>query len=519
MRYKIPAGTFIDGIDGDTRNLQLSLRNSSGGELNENNWIAFDAKNQTLYAVLNDRQLKSASVPSVYRFQLIATTKRGNSAFNTIELILSDAWQNTSVALVVNFLWMTGEKPPLAIMQSAFAERMTTYLGESIEDIRFTYFVQVGMGYTTAITNCTAHSNRCSLEGIKRVKSMLYTELGTVPAFKDAMLPEFHISYIQMSQAAECQAPEAPRVLKSIPPITLTPCTALNQSIPRDVFYDEEDGYNLQLAIQKIDGRVPKNETFWLGIDEGTSRLYGVVTEQAIKEQPRNGYNVTIRAYDSQFLWAETYLLLKIAEKPLQKFYQFTMRFSMVGNAFSSPIFQQTIVARVINSFFKANFTNIVSYAKTSTTEFRIRSSICTLPLKCDNSLFNSIWSKMAITGDTPRADFKAAFAQLYTLQSVTKVVDPICLQALDPPVPVINPWIVPISSCGGFNIQIPASLFFDKQDGNLRSLSLELLLNGKKVSTSSWLQLNSTSQVGLGYICIALQIYGSTDISFLIET
>ena len=457
---------------------------------------------------MNDNELRSASVPSVHRFQLIAKTKRGKSAFNTIELVLSEAWHNTSVALLVNFLWMTGQKPPLAIMLTTFAEKMMTYLGESAENIRFTHLAQVGMVYTTGITNCTAHSDRCSLEGIKKAKSMLYTELGTVLAFRNTMLPEFYVSYTQISKAAECQPPEPPRVMKSFPPITLTPCTTINQSIPYDVFHDEEDGYNLQLVIHAIDGRVPKNETLWLGINEGNNMLYGVVTEQAIKDQPRNGYNLTIRAYDSQFLWAEAHLILTITHRPLQKYYQFTLHLTAIGNAILSPIFQQTIVARIINNYFKANFTNLLSYTKVSNRELRVSSSICTLPLKCDASSFNSIWSKMATTEGTPRAEFKSAFAQLYMLQSVTQFVDPICLQALDPPVPMMNSWTVPISSCGGFNIQVPAGLFFDKQDGDLRSLSLALYLNDKKVSTSGWLQLNSTSQVGLRYFCISLQIH-----------
>jgi len=68
LRYTIPADTFTDVVDGDTRNLELSLYNSSRGELTENDWVSFDTKNQTLYAVLTDRVLKTARIHSTYFF-------------------------------------------------------------------------------------------------------------------------------------------------------------------------------------------------------------------------------------------------------------------------------------------------------------------------------------------------------------------------------------------------------------------------------------------------------------------
>ena len=503
LRYNIPAETFVDEIDGNTRNLELSLRNSSGGELTEDHWIALHVKNQTLYAVLNNYVLETASVPSIHYVRLIATTKRGKSTFDNIQIILSEERQNTTVAFLVNLVWMAENKPPLAIIQSIFVEKVMGYLGEPLENIRLTHFYQDGLVYAAGFTNCTTNSDMCNPRGIEKVQSMLYTDLGIKTAFRNAMLPEFHLSYIQLSKARKCQSSGGPRVQKQFPTITLPPCAPINYSIPRDIFYDEEDGYNLQLTIYAIDGRMPTNETLWLAIDAGYNRLYGVVTEQAIQAQPRSGYNITVRAYDSQFQWAETYLILKIAEKPLQKYYQLTFYFTAIGDSLLIPLVLQTSIVSVINDFFKAHFTNIVSYDKVNDKELRVRTSICTLPMKCDEAAFGNIWNKMVTTGGTPRADFSSAFGAHFRLTAIIPFKDPICLQAMEPPVPVIHPWIVPISSCGGFQIQVPAELFFDKQDGNLRSLSLELFLDDKKVSTSSWLQLNSTSQV-----CLVCLIY-----------
>ena len=446
---------------------------------------------------MNDKILKNAGVPSSHYFNLIAMTKRGETAFATVQLVLSEAWRNTSVAFLINFLWIKEYKPQLAIIQSLFADKFMAYLGENVGLIRFTHIMQGGVGYSTGITNCTIASDKCDHEGIKQIQNKLYTELGTVPALRNAMQPEFYLSYIQMTLSAVCKPPEGPRVLKPFPSITLNPCTRIDYPIPYDIFYDEVDGYNLQLEIYMIDGKRVKEDTRWLNINGAEHKLYGVVTDRAIKEQPRNGYNVTVVAYDSHFLWAETFFSLKIAEQPLQKYYQFTLHLSLIGNSFMSPHVEQHTIVYMLNSFFKANFTNIMSYNITSSKDLSVRSSICTLPMKCDNASFTSIWNKMVTPASTPRQDFSKWFASRFILKAVTKQIDPICLQALEPPVPAINPWIVPITKCGGFKIQVPADLFYDKQDGNLRRLHLELFTHDeKKIPTSSWLQLNSTSQV-----------------------
>ena len=499
LRYTIPADTFTDVVDGDTRNLELSLYNSSRGELTENDWVSFDTKNQTLYAVLTDRVLKTARIHSTYFFHLIAKTKRGESTFNTITLVLTEEWRNTSSSFLVNFWWMAQNKPSLVEIQVLFAEKLMKYLEMPIERMRFTHFLPNGLQYAIGFTNCTDNSEKCSLDGTKGFENKLYTQMGTVPAFRDSMQPEIYVSYIQETVAPECQPKVGPRVEKPFPPVTAFPCSSINSSLPYDVFYDEEDGYNLRLSIHAVNGRASGNETSWLEINQGSKRLEGVVTEQAIREQPNGGYNLTIRAYDSQSLWAETYLILKIAERPLQKFYQFTLHLTAIGNAFRSQFYRQTLLVRFINSFFKASFINIMSYNKINEGDFTVRASICTLPSKCDEASFASIFNKMATNSSAPTENFSRAFLGVFTIKSVTSIVDPICKQVLEPPVPMINPWIVSVSNCGGLKIQVPAGLFFDKQDGDLRSLSLELYLNDKKVTKTGWVQLNSTSQV-----CIA---------------
>ena len=494
-------------VDGDTRNLELSLRNASRGELTEDDWVSFDAKNQTLYAVLTGRALKTARIPSAHHFQLIAKTKRGESTFSTITLVLTEEWRNTSSSFLINFWWMARNKPSLVEIQVLFAEKMMKYLEMPIERMRFTHFLLFGLGYSIGVTNCTDNSEKCSLDGIKGFENKLYTKMGTVPAFRNSMLPEFYVSYIQVTVAPECQPKVGPRVKKPFPPVTVFPCSSINNSLPYDVFYDEEDGYNLRLSIYAINGRIPGNETQWLEIDQGSKSLQGVVTEQALREQPNGGYNLTVRAYDSQSLWAETYLILKIAERPLQKYYQFAMHLTAIGNAFFSQFYRQTLLVRIVNSFFNAPFMNIMSYNKINEGDFTVRASICTLPSICDKASFTSIFNKMATNRSTPTENFSYAFLGLFTIKSVTSIVDPICKQVLEPPVPMINPWIVPISNCGGFKIQVPAGLFFDKQDGDLRSLSLELYLNDKKVTTTGWVQLNSTSQVCLATFHLSCQI------------
>lgn len=62
-----------------------------------------------------------------------------------------------------------------------------------------------------------------------------------------------------------------------------------------------------------------------------------------------------------------------------------------------------------------------------------------------------------------------------YSVDSIQPKVNEVCNGPLNPPVPNIDPFNFEVDLCGGFSFQLPANLFSDPEDGDMRKLSLWL--------------------------------------------
>ncbi len=245
-----------------------------------------------------------------------------------------------------------------------------------------------------------------------------------------------------------------------------------------------------------VDGKILPPGSGWVQINTASNALYGIVTDAVINEQPATGYNLTIRAYDSTMLYVDAPLIVRIDRGPLIKYYQFTLYLTLKESSFID-IFEYYTIVSLANAFFKSNLTNAISLKKSSAGSFSLQSSICTLSQRCDNPAATSIFNKMIKSGSSPQSVFAKAFLPRYTLTSVTTYTDQACKLPQNPPVPLVNPWVVSATYCGKMNVLIPNGIFTDAEDGNTRSLKVELFTSdGKTIPKTSWVQINSTSQV-----------------------
>ena len=437
-------------------------------------------------------------IPTTFTFRLTARTKRGASAFISIRVIASEQPRNSSVEFLFTFSWTDDSFPPQTIVLKTVMDKLAAYLNATASTLRYVYYYTDGVGYSASLTNCTLPENSCNHPGIDRIKAKLFNNMGTLPAFTAAMDPETYISYVQVSLKGACQKLTRPKVLKQYPVVNLSPCSYVRKTLPYRVFYDEEDGYNLQLSIFKINGIATNVASQWISVNSGENFLYGIITEEIVSKQPHGGYNLTIRARDSSQLYVDTHMMVRIYTVPLHQYYLFNLHMTLKPATFLYDFFEQYNILHMTNTYFKSNFTNILSFKKLSGSNFfTVTSSICTLGQRCDNVAANKLFSQMVLSGSTPLSAFANSFQTRYVVRAVTTYTDPICQQPLNPPVPAINPWTVSATLCGAMRVSIPHYLFTDKEDGDTRNLKLQLFTNEQKpLPISSWLQLNSTSKV-----------------------
>ena len=510
IRYRIPENTFFDIIDGNTRNLSLTLKNSDGTALGNMNWVYFDTQLQTIIAVIHDDAWPHGhTIPKYFNFLLTATSKRGLSSTANVRLVSDEIHPNASFYLVLNLLWIRNSIPNRVIIMSTMMDRIALYFGGTIEQLHYLAF-STDKAYTTffsvKIGNCSIQYDPCDQAGIEQIKSKVFSEAGTLPGFINVFRPAIEIISAQGIQIGPCQIKNVPpRVLNPIGTITVKPCSNFTYIIPKDTFIDEEDGSNMDYQITKINRiGILSGIYVWISVRSSLRTLLGIVTETVIKNQPASGYMITLRATDSNAQYVETDFTVKILGNSPQTFYQAKFDLSLKATSFFPVwMFEEASITTTLNLYFKSNITNIMTHqapTASQSKDFSITWAICTLPRKCDERAASDVYNKMLTSQNKVVTQLSEAFSWRYTIKAITKVIDPLCQGPVNPPVPSRKTWLIEASYCGGFKAIVPQDLFIDPEQGNSRTLTLSMYAGDKKaLSSNNWLQFNSSTQTVYG--------------------
>eukprot|EP00794_Sanderia_malayensis_P014171 gene14171-15650_t len=507
LAYRIPENTFYDNIDGNTRNLKLSLINASSNQAinSATKWISFNAKSQMLYVVLSDNSL-AGIMATTLNFKVKAETKRGISVTTDLRLQLNKSPPNVSIVTRVTFAYTAATPPSRNEILLSFMTRFATYFNGNPNDFHYHKIHQAPNHqpyFIVDLGNCSLPSNQCDEANFRKTSSMLQSSQQPLPAFKTAMGNDVSIQHTQVLRLGACEKKNLPPRVVSLPkPISVQMCSHFSRTISRNTFYDEEDK-TLSLSVTTINGLPVSGNYRWVQFLSHGYTLYGIITNEVLQKQPIQGYNLTIRASDSGGLYTETFVIVTIlntANTP-QKYYQFSMQLVTRGRIRQQFIEERDIMI-ILNGYFKSNFTNILSYSTTLSNTINVRSSICTLPRKCDESTASSYFRKIITSQGAVPTEFASQFALKYTVSSTAVYRDPLCQGPLNPPVPKQKTWTITGSYCGGFNQVVPADLFTDPEDGNTRTLSLSLYLGSTRtvIPSNYWVQFNATSQVIYGW-------------------
>ena len=501
LQYQIPANTFYDSVDGNTRNLSLLFLNSTGQPVIDP-LIEFDTKTQTFEIVISDNLPTNLPPSRMISFQLKATAKRGLSVTENVKIRISEQPRNESIQIKINFAWTKSNPPSRNKMLMTVAERFASYLGGSYKDVHFVYISQEPLSaypyFVLRLANCSIPYSPCDKEYMKSILPKLHNNQGTVPAFKSAMGTEIYITYLQIFEYGPCLVTNSPPFVRNpLGKIQVHTCSDFNYTLPSNTFRDEEDSI-LGLAVIKVDGIPISGNYRWLRMVSSDHLLVGIVTSQVIKNQPSSGYNITIRATDSGGLFTETHLIIQIFGTKPQELYQFSLQLS--ASSLGEQFLEEREVMILLNRYFRSRFANILSYTASSSTVMTVKCSICTLQNKCDEAAADSYFKLISTAQNKAPAELQNYFSYKYTILSSKVRRDPLCLEPQNPPVPKSNKWTITGSYCGGIHALVPNDMFNDLEDGNTRNLQLNLYLsNRQSVPSTHWLQLNKTSQVIYG--------------------
>lgn len=262
LRYEIPEDTFYDPVDGETRNLELTLTNLDSSNVNLE-WLHFDSTLQTLFAILiSQKNLANLK----YEFKLHASTKRGEKNSTIVIILINGVPMKTKTAVSLDF--DVNISPPIyeSVALIKFLERFSQIYQIPSNNLHIYSLGEAGNNEWYSITVQECNVKNCSLEKLRNTKQDVFDDLSKQALFE----PEFTIdSDIVKESRLDCgsNAPPLPGRNMSL---TVKKCQTFSYTISLEAFFDEEGSENLRYVIPKINGLPFNFETSWIQMEKMT---------------------------------------------------------------------------------------------------------------------------------------------------------------------------------------------------------------------------------------------------------
>ncbi|XP_018402407.1 PREDICTED: dystroglycan-like isoform X2 [Cyphomyrmex costatus] len=304
LSYVIPADTFTDLEDGNTRSLKLSLY-WQGVPLKTTHWLQFNHHTQEVYGLPLENDI------STWNYELVAMDREGANVTDSLDIHVQQHKLSRSVnhefsiylKIDKRIEFPTDVDWELEVIRSLaelYGDRDTQHITVRSIDIN-TDREQAIFIWTN---DSLPRSSECPREHINRLLRVLIDSDGDPSASLKAVLaPEIRVKRVVFQGIGQCEdmnRPEIPKVSTEEPKVNFPPVPR-NQvdhvnatvgqllvfKVPEDTFFDAEDGSsrNMKMSLLTIDRRpIPSYE--WLQFDSKNQEFYGVpmITDIGRKE-------------------------------------------------------------------------------------------------------------------------------------------------------------------------------------------------------------------------------------------
>ena len=304
FEYKIPASTFSDLEDGNTRNLKLSLLLPSYDLLPLCSWIVLDSEDQVIYGLPDEAAIQTQPSDG-YRYLLVGQDSGGKIASSNVRVLLPETSHPYNYQITAQLRSYLHASLPCVDHVVEFLKKLSTLIGEEKERIQIISY-NISKDYpadvTISWTNRSASFNTCDHEIIKERFNVFSSEAGVTRSFSEILLPYFIVENVKLELLETCMFPNTPPVLLSpVETLNIPIYQALRFLLPPRMFYDAQDGFTRNLTVVALDNnRRPLNSSSWIQFNSTAQVLYGLPTSTVAREQPVGGYVIHFFAMDIQ---------------------------------------------------------------------------------------------------------------------------------------------------------------------------------------------------------------------------
>ena len=246
----------------------------------------------------------------------------------------------------------------------------------------------------------------------------------------------------------------------------------------------------------------------WLQLNQTSNQLYGIVTDEVIKEKPDQNYSFLLLAQDIYGLKVNTSIVINVPRSPLDVGFKLNM---VLRSNFSSIVPHVEIVKQLLRkivAYFgddNSSFVEVISFQRGSgipSTDILTWSNTTLLSKNCNLKILNDISDKARQSDNHPAPAFKKALQPDFEILLVFEQKLGSCEDSQNLPPEVLIPLLtLNISKIPSvLDYRIPRNVFHDQEDGDTRNLTLSFFeFNNQVISQNSSVQLNVPLQVIYG--------------------
>ena len=540
---QIPAYTFLDKEDGDTRNLTLSLHSNNETLVSSDSWLQLDRGLQTLYGYLKVSDSLLAGPEKLIKYKLRATDSSGLKTDITFNVKIPEKIPIVyfQIDLVVNSFEDTG-KPD--VNEAVFlAYKIFSYFEDiSFSNINILRFDKnhskdhTRDSITFGWTNCTVGGDTCPDALIDSLIRKVILPDGTPdPGFSSKLQPQYNIHKLSAKKVGICRnntssmspRPSAtpvhtlsPIIMHEIPNLGASTVTYFSYQIPNNTFYDFVDGYTRSLRLElRTSGNVSLATSSWLQFDSISQTMYGILTSSLFSQSYVKNFNYNLVAINSRGYSSKMHLSIKGSRQAVSfgAMFYLSGRDNSPASTYDVTILSATL--QKLRSYVNDKSSNTIevssferkligqqktfslAYANTTITRNDCIGLTSLVPLlKREGSLINEDLTVALVP------DVLADRIDITRYGNCSNELNRTVLPSPTPGglFPTVQNKLPVFSIKTGilFQYKIPANSFYDATDGDTTKLALRVTdINGNILSRNSWVQFENVKQVLYGVL------------------
>ena len=487
----IPPKTFYDKEDGFTSNLSLTLLSSSGHVLPPNSWLKLNDTADELYGIVMDE----ININVNYTFFLKAEDRYGFNVNTSFTVEVTARFQNVGFKVNMVFKSNFSSIVPYVDIIKLLVTKMTSYYHDNFTLLVLSFERGSGLPSTDILSWSVSgfDTENCDLQKLHEIsKKTRLSNNQPNEELKNVLFPEFELLVVFEQRLGSCadKLNSNPTVTTPVLTLNITTIPAVfSYTVPRNVFYDPEDGNtrNLTLVLLSEDGKDALRNSS-VQFNSPLQMVYGILTEKDLDTNSRitkreigsKTMKFFLLAMDSGGETASVFLEIILGNNIISQNYELHLNFISYLSSTSPDVmhlinFQEKLRGiETLRGMQVANYVRTPGYPAEFQVSFVNSTSNVNKSL-CDFTEISGITQTFQDSSSNLRNEFTVRFLPEFVIQKSNVQRFGPC-ETLPNHRPKVNKLIplINITVCEVLKFKIAEDIFLD-EDGNTRNLTLKL--------------------------------------------